>query len=244
MVLVSKPLNGDNYSTWCRAMTISLNAKSKLGFIDGTTTMPSATDKPGRTCFVEKMQRYDPLLDSQFTFTGPCRQCHFFNHRPGDHKRRRLMQFLMGLNESYNAIRGQILLMNPLPDVAKAYSSIVQEEKQRSLGATRETTENSAMVVQRAEPMALAVRHGQETCWKLNGYPPEHPKHASNKSNHGSTHFKRNNSHQSSANNVKERPVMQEVSSMTNGLSDLQIQQILSIMQGLDDRTTIGLGEQ
>ncbi|KAL6314407.1 hypothetical protein AAG906_022490 [Vitis piasezkii] len=46
MVLVSKPLNGDNYSTWCRAMTISLNAKSKLGFIDGTTTMPSATDKP------------------------------------------------------------------------------------------------------------------------------------------------------------------------------------------------------
>ncbi|KAL6328824.1 hypothetical protein AAG906_003841 [Vitis piasezkii] len=142
------------------------------------------------------------------------------------------MQFLMGLNESYNAIRGQILLMNPLPDVAKAYSSIVQEEKQRSLGATRETTENSAMVVQRAEPMALAVRHGQgsssrsnpsnrkplhcsycdrdhhvrETCWKLNGYPPEHPKHASNRSNHGSTHFKRNNSHQSSANNVKERP--------------------------------------
>ncbi|RVW92060.1 Retrovirus-related Pol polyprotein from transposon TNT 1-94 [Vitis vinifera] len=106
--------------------------------------------------------------------------------------------------------------------------------------------------------MALAVRHGQgsssrsnpsnrkplhcsycdrdhhvrETCWKLNGYPPEHPKHASNRSNHGSTHFKRNNSHQSSANNVKERPVMQEVPSMTNGFSDLQIQQILSIMQG------------
>jgi hypothetical protein len=46
MVLVSKPLNGDNYSTWCRAMTISLNAKSKLGFIDRTTTMPSATAKP------------------------------------------------------------------------------------------------------------------------------------------------------------------------------------------------------
>ena len=46
-----------------------------------------------------------------------------------DHKRRKLMQFLMGLNESYSAIRGQILLMNPLPDVAKAYTSIVQEEK-------------------------------------------------------------------------------------------------------------------
>ena len=43
------------------------------------------------------------------------------------------MQFLMGLNEFYSAVRGQILLMNPLPDVTKAYSSIVQEEKQRSL---------------------------------------------------------------------------------------------------------------
>ena len=77
-----------------------------------------------------------------------------------DHKRRKLMQFLMGLNESYNAIQGQILLMNPLPDVAKAYSSIIQEEKQRSLGVTCETTENSARVVQRSELVALVIRHG------------------------------------------------------------------------------------
>jgi hypothetical protein len=112
--------------------------------------------------------------------------------------------------------------------------------------------------------VALAVRHGQgsssrsnpsnrkplhcsycdrghhvrETCWKLNGYPPEHPKHASNKSNQGRTHFKHNNSHQSSANNVKESLVMQEVPSVTNGLSDLQIQQILSIMQGIGTTQT------
>ena len=175
-----------------------------------------------------------------------------------DHKRRKLMQFLIGLNESYNAIRGQILLMNPLPDVAKAYSSIIQKEKQRSLGAGRETTENSAMVVQRTESVALTVRHGQvsssrsnlsnrkplhcsycncdhhvwETCWKLNGYLPGHPKHASNRSNQRSTHFKRNNSHRPSVNNVKEGPMMQEVPLVTNGLFDLQIQQILSIMQG------------
>ena len=63
----------------------------------------------------------------------------------------------MGLNESYSTIRGQILLMNPLPDVAKAYSSIVQEEKQRSLGAAREMMENSSMVVQRTELVALVV---------------------------------------------------------------------------------------
>jgi hypothetical protein len=32
MMLVSKPLNGNNYLTRSRAMMISLNAKSKLGF--------------------------------------------------------------------------------------------------------------------------------------------------------------------------------------------------------------------
>jgi hypothetical protein len=46
LMLVSKPLTGDNYSTWCRSMTISLNAKSKLGFIDGTIAMPSAKSQP------------------------------------------------------------------------------------------------------------------------------------------------------------------------------------------------------
>lgn len=56
------------------------------------------------------------------------------------------MQFLMGFNQSYSAIREQILLMNPLPDVAKVYSSIVQEEKQQSVSVARETVENLAMV--------------------------------------------------------------------------------------------------
>ena len=46
MILVSKPLDGENYSTWRRAMVISLNAKSKLGFVDGTLKAPSDTTKP------------------------------------------------------------------------------------------------------------------------------------------------------------------------------------------------------
>ena len=49
------------------------------------------------------------------------------------HDQQKLMQFLMGLNESYSAVRGQILLMNPLPSVRQAYSAVSQEEKQRLL---------------------------------------------------------------------------------------------------------------
>ncbi|GJU18906.1 hypothetical protein Tco_1146872 [Tanacetum coccineum] len=46
-------------------------------------------------------------------------------------QRKRLIQFLMRLDESYSNISGQILLMQPLPTVAKAYSMTRQEEKKR-----------------------------------------------------------------------------------------------------------------
>ena len=46
MILVSKPLNGDNYGTWCRSMRISLSAKNKLGFVDGTVKKPSKKTDP------------------------------------------------------------------------------------------------------------------------------------------------------------------------------------------------------
>ncbi|XP_049394567.1 uncharacterized protein LOC125858815 [Solanum stenotomum] len=44
---------------------------------------------------------------------------------------RRLIQFLMGLNEVYTIIRGSILMMNPLPSMEQAFALLVQEEKQR-----------------------------------------------------------------------------------------------------------------
>jgi len=53
------------------------------------------------------------------------------------------------------AIQGQIMLMNPLPDAAKAYASVMQEEKQRSLRSIHEILDNSAMAVRKAESVAL-----------------------------------------------------------------------------------------
>ena len=64
------------------------------------------------------------------------------------------MQFRMGLNESYNAIRGKILLMNPLPFVHQAYSSMCQEEKQRLLSATHTAAYSNSSA-------AMAVRSNQ-----------------------------------------------------------------------------------
>ena len=45
-----------------------------------------------------------------------------------------IMKFLMGLNESFSQVKTQILLMDPLPSINKAYSLFIQEEMQRSVG--------------------------------------------------------------------------------------------------------------
>ncbi|XP_050280582.1 uncharacterized protein LOC126721575 [Quercus robur] len=37
-ILVSQPLTEDNYPNWARAMKMALDAKSKLGFVDGSIT--------------------------------------------------------------------------------------------------------------------------------------------------------------------------------------------------------------
>ncbi|KAL5763422.1 hypothetical protein ACOSP7_019686 [Xanthoceras sorbifolium] len=56
----------------------------------------------------------------------------------------RMMQFLMGLNDTYNVVRSNILMITPLPNVRQAYSLVNQEEMQRQV--TSETTENFSIV--------------------------------------------------------------------------------------------------
>lgn len=46
-------------------------------------------------------------------------------------ERVKLCQFLLGLNEVYSTFRGQIMLMQPLPNVKKAYSLLSGKEKQK-----------------------------------------------------------------------------------------------------------------
>ncbi|GAV81515.1 UBN2_3 domain-containing protein [Cephalotus follicularis] len=49
------------------------------------------------------------------------------------HQKLKLLQFLMGLNESYNSLRIQMLMVSPLPSVGQAYSIISQEESHKGI---------------------------------------------------------------------------------------------------------------
>ncbi|XP_075088478.1 uncharacterized protein LOC142170460 [Nicotiana tabacum] len=56
---------------------------------------------------------------------------------------RRLIQFLMGLNEVYTTVRGSILMMNSLPLMAQAFSLLIQDENQREMKPTNHLSAES-----------------------------------------------------------------------------------------------------
>ena len=49
--LVVQHLIEENYSTWNRAVLIALDAKSKIGFIDGSIPKPQSSDHPYYTAW-------------------------------------------------------------------------------------------------------------------------------------------------------------------------------------------------
>ncbi|CAL8173716.1 unnamed protein product [Prunus armeniaca] len=190
LVLVSKKLNGDNYTSWARGIQISLSAKNKLGFITGDIKEPSSSNDPDdhaawRRCHdmilswilhslepdlqefvlfsvsakdvwddlrerfsqsnaprIFQLNRYLATISQVSSFVsayftrlkalwdelasysdGTC-SCGTKNEQ------QHLMQFPMGLHDSFSVVHDQILLMNPLPTVRQACSSVSQAEKQ------------------------------------------------------------------------------------------------------------------
>ncbi|KAL0008517.1 hypothetical protein SO802_010019 [Lithocarpus litseifolius] len=63
------------------------------------------------------------------------------------------MSFLMGLNDTYATMRGQILLMDPIPSLSKIFSLLLQDEKQRKVGK-RLNTKSLALVVKNSGSFA------------------------------------------------------------------------------------------
>ncbi|XP_019265999.1 PREDICTED: uncharacterized protein LOC109243507 [Nicotiana attenuata] len=94
-----------------------------------------------------------------------------------DHK---LIQFLMGLNEVYTVVRGIILMMNPLPNIAQDFSILIQEEKQRERGGN--TGENSYNSNKSGYPSARTRMfcdyckrpgHTRDICYRIHGFPQD-----------------------------------------------------------------------
>jgi hypothetical protein len=102
-----------------------------------------------------------------------------------------VMKFLVGLNDSYASVRGQILLMEPLPTINKVFALVSQEERQRELssspmmhvvdsGATALAVTNykpyggNKSFEKKERPVCShcgITSHKVEKCYEIHGYP-------------------------------------------------------------------------
>ncbi|XP_019263197.1 PREDICTED: uncharacterized protein LOC109240960 [Nicotiana attenuata] len=77
---------------------------------------------------------------------------------------RRLIQFLMGLNEVYTIVRGSILMMNPLPSLAQTFSILIKEEKQREVKPNNQLViESTALSANKSGGNHFKTSFGQQT---------------------------------------------------------------------------------
>ncbi|XP_059302125.1 uncharacterized protein LOC132054070 [Lycium ferocissimum] len=136
---------------WRRSVLRALSAKNKIGFIDGTCKEPAidSTDhKLWSRCndmvlswllnslskeisdsviYSKTAKALWTDLEERFGCGGKDKLTKSI------YKMRRLMHFSMGLNDSYASVRGNMLIISPLPNVNVAYSILIQDEKQREV---------------------------------------------------------------------------------------------------------------
>ncbi|KAL2240874.1 UNVERIFIED_CONTAM: hypothetical protein Sindi_0728600, partial [Sesamum indicum] len=103
-----------------------------------------------------------------------------------------LMQFLMGLNDTYGHVRSQILMMEPYPNVRKAFSMVLRVEKQNEEDTKpQHASQNVAMQVYKKPDFLRNFQkkrnfvdkksqvckecgksgHLKEVCFEIHGYP-------------------------------------------------------------------------
>lgn len=207
MKLVSEKFNVSCYDEWKRSMIISLSAKNKMGFVDGSIKKPDATDinykvwdkcnsndilvlgvseqdiarsvlyfqtsheiwanleerfgqASGTTLFAlqqtlqeikqgtdiifgyfTKMKKLWDQLDSKDPLPScSCTNCtcELTKKLVKSQEDGRLIEFLMKLNEGYEIVRGNILIMSLLPSISHVYRLLMQEENLKRLYQNQE----------------------------------------------------------------------------------------------------------
>ncbi|KAL5538790.1 hypothetical protein UlMin_043923 [Ulmus minor] len=188
---------------------MALTAKNKIRFVDGIIPKPTPNDllfsiwcrcnSMVSSWIINAISRdiADSLLyiDSAFEVWRDLHDRFNQGNGPRHQQKEYVMQFLMGLNESYTQIRAQVLMMDPFPSINRVFSLVIQEERQRNIGL--------GSTISNAEPMSFnsgstssinpsSVNysssksrkdklicthcgyngHTRDRCYKLNGYHP------------------------------------------------------------------------
>lgn len=82
-------------------------------------------------------------------------------HKPEKYENTtKFSQFLMELHDQYTHVRGQLLMMQPIPTISQVFSLLIQEESQRELAKSFQSP--------LADTMALTVKYNNLAKYKSN----------------------------------------------------------------------------
>ena len=145
------------------------------------------------TYFTKKKTLWEQLANTKSSAVKKC-NCDQVQELLEDVETSRIIQFLMGLNDNFNNVRGQILNMKPRPALNDIYNMLDQDESQRMLGATQKmipslTAFQTQTPLMEPNPVLLThgnyqkpkyshcshIGHTDDKCYKVHGYPPGHP---------------------------------------------------------------------
>ncbi|PON36714.1 hypothetical protein PanWU01x14_326150, partial [Parasponia andersonii] len=139
---------------------------------------------------------------------------------------------------SYSSIRGQILLIDPIPSANRAYPLVLQEERQRVVSSLRNVIQEAAALADKRNPNAQENRdsrnygkkkerpkcehcgwvgHTIDRCCHIHGFPPDY-------------RGRKPDSSKISANNVSSIPTEKKEPSSGLPFTQEQCQQLLSLL--------------
>ncbi|XP_023913299.1 uncharacterized protein LOC112024884 [Quercus suber] len=208
--LVVQHLTKDNYNTWSRAILISLDAKTKLGFIDGFIPKPQSVDHPHYTAW---NKCNSTILAWLFNFVSKELQSSIVYFKTAkdvwaDLQNRfgqgngptifdltkeisSLVQEDLTINAYYANCQEPNSTLEPVPSLSKVFSLLLQDEKQRKVGAGKKflVDTSAALAAFGSKPRNTktfvkfkngrpqcthcgAMGHVVDKCFKLHGYPP------------------------------------------------------------------------
>ncbi|KAK4391969.1 hypothetical protein Sango_1974700, partial [Sesamum angolense] len=158
--------------------------RSTYGECDGPLSQGSMNVSVYYTGLKQLWDEVSCLIPPAMCTCGRC-TCGCSKTKTGRIEANQLMQFLMGLNEHYDNIRSQILVLDPLPNVNKAYSMVLRVERQRQVNLEyAETGENVAMQVRTFDNRGSPTDkkhlicthfnksgHNKDTCFCIHGVP-------------------------------------------------------------------------
>ncbi|KAL4557147.1 hypothetical protein LXL04_035319 [Taraxacum kok-saghyz] len=146
----------------------------------------------------------------------------------------------MGLNESYKGIRGQILMMNPLPSIATVHSLLIHEERQRDITSVPNIIADSlAMNVNSHNSNTSSNKrnlqctyckktgHVKAQCYRINGFPNDFK-------------FTKTKRTDSAAHNVVDNTTPDAATNSTNVVPPISADQYQQLIQmlSLNNKTT------